>query len=138
MIWNAEVNFAVCYAFQDDDAKSYSPLRSANEEDNSSNQNLTIGRDAPIRISRRLADQLKDGMTGADSEDVRISVEKTTNLSEFRTVSSMYPMAEQDSSSAQTLAGNVSSLEQGQSVEKISNSNSEYLSEQEVMIHYSF
>jgi hypothetical protein len=132
------VNFGVCYSFQDDDAKNYSPLRSANEEDNSSNQNLTIGRDTPIRISRKLAEQLKDGMTGIDSEDVRVSLEKTTNLSEFRTVSSMYPMPEQDSSSALTLAGNVSSLEQGQSVEKISNSNSEYLSEQEVMIHDSF
>ena len=117
--------------------KNFSPLRSTNEADHNSNQNLTIGKNIPIRISRRLAEQLansKDGVTMSESEDVRVGLEKTANVNEFRSVSSMYSAAEQDSTSSLTVAGNGSSLEQGQNVEMITSLKAESFSEQEVMI----
>ena len=117
--------------------KNFSPLRSTNEADHTSNQNLTIGKNIPIRISRRLAEQLansKDGVTMSESEDVRVGLEKTANVNEFRSVSSMYSTPEQDSTSSLTVAGNGSSLERVQNVEIITSLKAESFSEQEVVI----
>ncbi|MCO5580002.1 hypothetical protein L7F22_033868 [Adiantum nelumboides] len=73
-------------ALQDDEVKIFSPLKSANEATESvSNNSLSIVRNTPIRISRRLAEKLANGKDGHD--EVMATLEKLSAANEAASAS---------------------------------------------------
>lgn len=110
----------------DDDSKPFIPLKSTSEaSDGTSNQSLSMVRNTPIRISRRLAEQLangKDGLSGP--EEVMATLEKLTIANETASVSSATTSEQEPGSlkmpfTASGVGGNSTSKDQyGHAIDK--------------------
>ncbi|KAI5067191.1 hypothetical protein GOP47_0017719 [Adiantum capillus-veneris] len=72
----------------DDEVKIFSPLKTANEaSEGVSSNTLSIVRNTPIRISRRLAEKLANGKDGHGHEEVMATLEKLSAANEAASVS---------------------------------------------------